>query len=472
MPPTSPYDVVPEAALAAIQTHCGPILVDLDETLYLRNSTEDFIDSAYPQLLARGLMKVLDWTKPWRLTGGHETRDVWRLAFIRILFPWTMWVWQTRVTQLATSLINKPLHDALRVSTQQIIVVTVGFKPVVTKLIKAMGFESTQIVAARPWSFADRRNGKLVLAQAALPDAVIASALLITDSIDDAPLLQRCAMPLRVLWPNARYRPALSCGYFPGEYLTKIKRPGERYIWRAIVQEDLALWILSSVPLAAHITSHIFGLSVLMISFWAIYECGYVDNDLIAAHFEKEPQLSATYGYTEIDTSIWKPWLWALLLGAIGVTLLRWPGMATAMDYLKWLGALLATHGCFRLYNRLDKRTRAWLYVWLQLARSAAFAVLVPITTIGATALGSNTLARWIPYYIYRHVGQQWPGGKPAVIRIVIFALLASLMIAAQGLPVVDNWSTVALVAWSVFRARHELRSMTNHIERLDRPTS
>jgi hypothetical protein len=50
--------------------HEGPLLVDFHETLYLRNSTEDFIDSARPGLLALLLLRALDVLKQWRLTGG------------------------------------------------------------------------------------------------------------------------------------------------------------------------------------------------------------------------------------------------------------------------------------------------------------------------------------------------------------------------------------------------------------------
>jgi hypothetical protein len=38
---------------AAVRTHKGPILVDLDEILYLRNSTENLIDCEQPALLAQ-----------------------------------------------------------------------------------------------------------------------------------------------------------------------------------------------------------------------------------------------------------------------------------------------------------------------------------------------------------------------------------------------------------------------------------
>ena len=51
-PATCQHDASPDAALAAVCAHEGPLFVDFDETLYLRNSTEDFIDCARPGLLA------------------------------------------------------------------------------------------------------------------------------------------------------------------------------------------------------------------------------------------------------------------------------------------------------------------------------------------------------------------------------------------------------------------------------------
>jgi hypothetical protein len=57
-PATCPYDASPDFTIAAIGAHEGPLLVDLDETLYLRNSTEDFIDCAWPGLLALGFYRL------------------------------------------------------------------------------------------------------------------------------------------------------------------------------------------------------------------------------------------------------------------------------------------------------------------------------------------------------------------------------------------------------------------------------
>src|SRR5260370_19459221 len=95
-PATCQYDASPDATLAAVRAHRGPLIVDLDETLYLRNSTEDFIDCAWPGLLALLLLRVLDVLKPWRLTGGSDTRGTWRVRATSIFFPSTRWRWRAK----------------------------------------------------------------------------------------------------------------------------------------------------------------------------------------------------------------------------------------------------------------------------------------------------------------------------------------------------------------------------------------
>src|SRR5689334_17933938 len=90
----SEFDTAPAAALACMATHKGPVLVDLDETLYLRNSTEDYLDSVRPRVLAALLLRLLDILQPWRWSGGEVTRDVWRVRLIRFLFPWVHVQWR------------------------------------------------------------------------------------------------------------------------------------------------------------------------------------------------------------------------------------------------------------------------------------------------------------------------------------------------------------------------------------------
>lgn len=465
------FDRPPESALVALAAHDGPLLVDLDETLYLRNSTEDFVDSAVPALLALLLMKFLDAIKPWHWTGGAPTRDVWRVSLIMVLMPWTLSRWRRRVARRAAEFGNQPLLAALRArpaTAPAATIATVGFLPIVTPLVAALGLPDARIVAARWFSCADRRSGKLRMLRDALGADTVASAMVITDSTDDQDLLAACAQPLRVVWPGARYRTALSHVYLPTEYLARIKRPGERYFVRGVLQDDFAYWVLTTVALAALPLYHSAGLLLLLISFWAVYERGYVDNDRVARDYEHSPKLTPAFFNDPIATPAWQPWLWAAALGATGIVVLRYPVRPQPPDYLKWAALLLGTYGWFKLYNRMDKGSRVWMFSVLQLARSAAFMVLVPVPLIGAAALAAHLFSRWVPYYVYRYGGKNWPDMQPPLIRLTFFILLTVLLALVEGPAIMLNYTALALLAWTTFRARRELTVALKSAARID----
>ncbi len=465
----TPYDVSPETAIGAILTHGGPVLLDFDETLYLRNSTEDFIDSAHPRLFALLLMRMLDVIKPWRWTGGEVTRDVWRVRLIFACFPWVKSRWKIQVSDLAGRFANIRLMDAIMAPGREPIITTSGFQSIVAPLVEALGLPQARIVAARLSTFSDRRNGKLDLAVNALGDDIVRRALVLTDSVQDIKLLDACARPLRAVWPEAHYRHALSNVYLPGQYLTYVKRPGARYIVRGILQEDFALWVLSSIALAALPVLHVLGLLFLLVSFWAVYERGYVDNDLIAAKFETNPKLSEAFLNSPVATPRWQPWIWAFVCGAIAIMLLRWPVAPVSADFVEWTAVLLATYGWFVLYNRFNTETRVWMFAGLQFARSAAFVVLAPINLIGAVALGAHVLAKWVPYYLYRLAGKEWPDAPFHLIRLLFFVVLLVFLGMSYGFSTLLSGTAAAILAWFIFRSRKELATAFLSAKRLDR---
>jgi len=172
------------------------------------NSTEDFIDCAWPGLLALLLLRVLDLLQPWRLT-GIGTRDTWRVCAISTVFPWTRWRWRTKVPLLAGRYVNRELKAALKSRAQPPIILTAGFRPIVAPLLDAMGFADARLVAARMYAFADRRDGKLRMATRELGAETVRRSLVVTDSVNDLEVLRSCARPLRTLWPQACYREAL-----------------------------------------------------------------------------------------------------------------------------------------------------------------------------------------------------------------------------------------------------------------------
>lgn len=462
------HDVAPEAAIAALRSHHGPVLLDLDETLYFRNSTEDFIDSARPGTLALLLLRFLDLLTPWRWTGGEVTRDVWRVRLITAFFPWITKRWQHRVGYLAATYGNERLLSALKGRNDQLIIATVGFRPIVEPLIAALGFPDVTIVASRLSTFQDRRGGKLTLVTNALGEDTVRNGMVITDSTQDLPLLNACARPLRTVWPGAHYKRAFSGVYLPGQYLTLVKRPGERYIVRGILQEDFAFWVLSSVALAALPLLHVVGLLFLLVSFWAIYECGYVDNDRIASRYESDPKLTSQFTDTHVATPILEPWLWSFSAGALAILLLRWPQAPALLDFVEWAATLIATHVWFRLYNRLDKSTRVWMYFGLQLVRSSAFMVLVPVNLIATVAIAAHVLARWIPYYVYRFGGTDWPNVPLCLTRLMFLLILSLVLALGQGFSPFMNYSALGVIVWTIFRARQELSTVVLAARRID----
>jgi hypothetical protein len=455
-------------ALEHLRDYEGIALIDLDETLYLRNSTEDFLDSVRPRVLGLLALRLLDVLRPWRFTGGEATRDVWRVRLLVALFPWTLLVWRRRVPGLARDHVNLPLWKALVERRDPAAIVTVGFRFIVTPLARALGVGSLPIVASRISSFADRRRGKLAMAIAALGEGTVAGALVITDSMSDAPLLERCGRPLHVVWPGARYVPAFSGTYLPGQYVSRVKRPGERYIFRAILQEDFAFWVLASVGLARQPVLHVVGVALLLLSFWAIYERGYVDNDLVASRYEQDPKLSEAFRTTPVATPVLQPWIWALGAGAAAVLVLGWPGPFSVTRFGAWTGVLVATTLWFRLYNRFDKSTRAWLYLPLRVARSAAFVTLVAVSLIGAVALAAHSLTRWVHYCIYRLGRSDWPKLQAELMRLCFFLVLATLVAVANGIAAVATWTGLALLAWNLFRARSEILQQLRAASRID----
>ena len=52
---------------------------------------------------------------------------------------------------------------------------------------------------------------------------------------------------------------ALRRVYLPGQYLSRVKRPGAQYVRRMILPEDFAFWVLSSVFIAPNPVTHVIG---------------------------------------------------------------------------------------------------------------------------------------------------------------------------------------------------------------------
>lgn len=469
--PDTPFDVDPERALATIDEHMGPLVVDLDETLLLCNSTAAFLASAQPSLLAYLLIKLLGVIKPWRWTGGVATRDAWLVRTILLFMPWSLAAWRRQAPALVQDHLNRSLADRLRNHRDPVLVATLGFTPIVRPLIDAAELgDRCQLLSMSPWTSEDRRRGKLELAQRLIGADQLAASLVITDSVDDLSLLSAGRVPLRVIWPESRPIELFRHTYVPGRYLSIVKRPGSRYILKKVLREDLALWVLGSVWLADQPLPHIAGLSLLAVSFWAVYEMGYIDNDRIADRYEPDPVLTDEYHRRPLSIPLWKPLLWAAVAGVAGLWVLRWPNSPVAIDYLRWAAVLVATYGVFTLYNRIDKQTRVLLFPLLQLLRVGAFLALVPTTAIADMALIVQVIMRWVNYFLYRTRDGRWPTEDLASIRLIVFGAASVLLSAQHDWADLVSPTTLSLLAWHLYLARHTLPRSLANAHRIDRP--
>lgn len=202
-------------AIAAISdaTSNNPIILDFDETLLLRNSTAEYINSLRPRLIGFLLIMFLRIIKPWvwlpQPLGDDKTRDWFLVIVPTILLPWNLLLWQQRAKTLAEDYRNSELISAVECNDRaSIIVASLGFNFIIAPILQHIPMRCDLLVSCRFWRGAgDRNKGKLLMMQEVLSESEIKSAVLVTDSEDDMPLLQVVEQPCFVLWSLAKYVP-------------------------------------------------------------------------------------------------------------------------------------------------------------------------------------------------------------------------------------------------------------------------
>jgi hypothetical protein len=464
--PAQEFFVEQADVLATLAHHDGLIIVDFDETLYLCNSTEDFLNAVMPAYVAALLLRVLDFLSPWRWTGGARTRDVWRLRMVMLLMPWTLRRWQLVCARLGPQHANQPLLRALQ--GRAFVVASIGFAPVIKPLLAAMGCGDIPLIACG-LGVAARIGGKALLIETKLGAQKLGAAMFITDSIEDAEVLRRCALPCLTRWEDAKFRRAFAQIYLPGDYLAYVKRPSVPAVLRVLVTDDLVWWLLMSMTWHAPGVMFIAGVGLLFFSLWSVYEIGYFENDVCAQKFEADPVITAEFLSFETTHFEAKAWASALLLGGFGVAALQPVSMLAGE--IKWLVLLLGLRALYYIYNRIDKQARVWLYLILQCFRSLALIVVMPLGAVGIIAGVAQILARWQAYFVYRRAkGAKWRDTPTRAVQLAM--LLAGLGFMALARPKLGNlgWPALEFILWSGFLARQEILSALHGIRRRKSP--
>jgi len=447
---------------AAAAAGCGGwLFVDVDHTLLLDNSTECYLDLARPRWLVALVFDLLDALAPWRAWGGESEhwRDPLRVALVTSLLPLTLLRWRRQAKALAQRAINRDLLDALAgVDPRRVVVVSLGSAPLLRPLLAHTPLRASTLVAS-PIFFgatALRREGKLAILRRRFGASAIARSLAVTDAHSDADLLGAVAHPHLRIWPGDRRWRAQARSYYPLRYTHRIKYPHKAIVRRQLIGEDLAVaclafawwpahgsaaWMASGHGLLTVLIGRTAAVVALWLSFFAVYELGYAENDRLGAVTERAPTLS-TYARRSDRVRVGKgAWAWAIALGVVGVATWSWitaaSPVASAAVGLAWAGVLATTRLVFAAFNRLPVHRRIYPFVGLQLLKSMGYAVAFAATLPGALLCLAQVFRQSTNYTIYRYRGDNRSFRRQGH-RLVVF--VAALLAASVAMHEAGVW--------------------------------
>jgi hypothetical protein len=471
------------------------IIVDFDETLFLLNSTQEYFRTLQPRPLALVVLFLLKIIQPWHwLPGkfkGEVSKDWLKVVIVTLLFPWTPIVWLWRAKTFAKRYTNTELRQALVNSKAKVIIATLGFNFIVSPLLRHMSITTSEIISCRFWQGAiDRFSGKRTLVKDKVGSSVMASAIAVTDSIDDLPLLSAVAKPCLVVWPQVETLRSNNYRYFPFYYLEKVKKTGKSHFIKQVLTDELPLLLLGLSWLSSHPWLNACSLTILLFSFYCIYELGYWENDRVGEKFEKNPVLSDRYHDYKDKMPLLEPWFWAMGIAVVGLSVLElnkigidpnriyW-GLESiapaklAIDLILWFGVLLLMRSIFWVFNHLDKKTRMWIYPLLQASKYFSFLLFSPTNIVGTMLFVSQVVSRSLPYTMYRWFGDKtkFPEHFPdRFLRLLLLiSLLISLALGAHNANLLLNWQVIAIVGLLTLRSLKDVKQIVSQAKPITR---
>jgi phosphoserine phosphatase len=436
-------------------------LVDFDHTLFYANSTEQFLDHARPTFLAAALLGLLRKWQPWMWVKSENSQflyqDFLRVAVVSLCMPWTCLTWLVQGPRLWRRHCNEELTDRLlAVADRPIVIVSYGFSHIIRPMLRASPLRDRRLVCSRlfPWPRNIRRKGKEVALANVVGEKAMREGLAVTDSLEDAPLLNTVKIPLLVRWKEVRTTPCTSLFYYPFRYTNEGKYPGRRILINQQFGEDLVVALLG-YGFQVQTPAALLGLLVLFVSFFAVYEIGYYENDFLAAKKEKKPIVSpqaARFAHYPIRS---QGWLWGICLGAAGCALV---GPLSRFPYLlaSWLGCLVAVRVVFRLHNILKPAWRIPTFTGLQIGKTFSYAAVLPLHPVSAIILVSQILRQCINYLVYRIRGSSQNVNRQQLRLFSFIILSAGYAVWAKSLEGFVSVSYVCAAAWCVYRVIRE----------------
>ncbi|OQB43464.1 MAG: hypothetical protein BWY09_00165 [Candidatus Hydrogenedentes bacterium ADurb.Bin179] len=462
-----PWDNPGELAEGIRERRWDRVILDFDHTLYLGNSTEDFLSAARPGFVAYLLVLFSDFIVAFSGRRGwcrpERWRDYMRVCAVTLLMPWTWWWWRYTARARFERKKNRSIVDPLRESgAQDVFVVSFGMGHVIRPLLKGLPFPATLVCGEMNRRLSNlRKKGKIqALLEHRKPEE-LKKAVFVTDSKDDAELLTYIPDAFLIQWEP--YPPkAFETVYVPMRYAVQGKYARINYFWNQIIGEDLPLLLLAYAltPFTA-VT-----LGLLFLSLYAVYELGYWENDHVAAAREEKPTLRAEAVRFKDYPIHRSAWTWAGVSGVLGVLSFALftqppfasPVLAVVRAGILWTLILLVLYGLFKVFNSLNTYRRIYLFPFLHGIKNFAYAVLLPLSLPGALLLGAQVLSQSSIYLIHRHGGRtnQFNRQTYRVVYLVLFVAVAAVALPRPEALVSLRWLPIGLwLAYRIARRRY-----------------
>ena len=424
-------------AIEAIQTAADEdtIILDFDKTLFLRDSTTEYLNAVSPRPLGALYLLAIDVIRPWqwlsRWIDEEAAASPISAFLLTLLCPWTLFVWRVRAKQIAKAHWNKELIAAIaQRPSAKVVILTSGISWIVNPLLKHLPNEVAGKIERPTISYfwqalTDSAASRLQRVQKALGRRTLTRAVLVTADRQNTALLSAVKIPLLVHWPKFEHVPAMSDVYVPLVYSERVKNPGKSHIMKRVIAGHWAFLAIAFSFLSHHFLLNAFSLLLLTISYWCVYEIGYWENDVVGDKYESKPKLSETFALYKdklrLDTSA--PWCWAIGLAVPALILLKASYLdepvLTAVENAAnnwqtitansaiWIAFLVAVRATFWMYNQFNEEARIWIYPFLQTQKLFGFAMLASTNIVGSTLLLSLAISRWLHYTIYRCGGDR-----------------------------------------------------------------